>query len=170
MKIKISNLANGKYDYLFEGEISKIDIGEPYKGEFRTEVVLSKFDNQIILDSKTNINAELTCDRCNTIYNSVITSNYRMVYLLQKIDVEEEGDSGEIKFIHPDTDKIDIKNDVRDYAVLAVPMKRLCKEDCKGLCYKCGKNLNEGPCNCEKKEIDPRWEPLLEMKNKDKQN
>lgn len=169
MKIKISNLANGKYDYLFEGEISRIDISEPYTGEYRTDAVLSKFDNQIILDAKTNINAELTCDRCNTSYNTVITSSYRMVYLLQKNDINEEN-SSDITFIHPDTDKIDLKEDVRDYAVLAIPMKKLCKEDCRGLCYKCGRNLNDGPCGCEKKEIDPRWEPLLELKNKDKQN
>ena len=57
---------------------------------------------------------------------------------------------------------------------LSLPFRFLCKDDCKGLCQKCGKNLNEGPCNCETKEIDPRLEPLRrlleEMKAKDSQN
>jgi len=45
-------------------------------------------------------------------------------------------------------------------------MKKLCKEDCKGLCPRCGKNLNEDNCICTEKEIDPRWEPLEKLRNK----
>jgi uncharacterized protein len=52
------------------------------------------------------------------------------------------------------------------------PLRFLCKEDCKGLCQRCGKNLNEGECGCETKEFDPRLAPLkalLErMKNEEK--
>ena len=54
------------------------------------------------------------------------------------------------------------------------PMRFLCKEDCKGLCPKCGKNLNEGECGCETKEFDPRMEPLrqllLRMKEEENNN
>ena len=57
---------------------------------------------------------------------------------------------------------------------LSLPFRFLCRDDCKGLCQRCGKNLNEGPCNCEEKEIDPRLEPLRrlleEMKAEDSQN
>ena len=56
---------------------------------------------------------------------------------------------------------------------LSLPFRFLCSEDCKGLCQRCGKNLNEGPCGCEEKEIDPRLEPLRrileEMKAEDSQ-
>ena len=44
----------------------------------------------------------------------------------------------------------------------ALPSKFLCDDDCKGLCPKCGANLNEGPCEC-KKDIDPRFEALLSL-------
>ena len=57
---------------------------------------------------------------------------------------------------------------------LSLPFRFLCSEDCKGLCPRCGKNLNEGPCDCEEKEVDPRLEPLRrlleEMKAEDSQN
>ena len=43
---------------------------------------------------------------------------------------------------------------------MEVPVRFLCDEDCLGLCQHCGKNLNDGPCNCKKNEIDPRLEPL----------
>lgn len=43
-----------------------------------------------------------------------------------------------------------------------MPTKMLCKPDCKGLCCKCGKNLNDGPCDCQK-DVDPRLEALLQL-------
>ena len=46
-----------------------------------------------------------------------------------------------------------------------IPGSILCKEDCKGLCCRCGKNLNEGPCNCQK-EVDPRFAALKQLLDK----
>ena len=168
IKIKVSSLSNGRYDYVFEGNISDIEISEPYYGRYLTEVALSKFDNQIILDSETKINANLTCDRCTNEFNSIITSSYRMIYLFRQESDEIDNDKTDVVYVHPDTDKIVLDEDIRDFAVLAVPMKKLCKEDCKGLCPRCGKNLNEGTCNCKEDKIDPRWEPLQELKTKNK--
>lgn len=168
IKIKVSNLSNGRYDYDFEGKASDLEIYEPYIGNFMTNVVLSKFDNQIILDAETGIKANLICDRCANEFHSVIKSNFRNVYLFRVNIKDAEGEKEDVIFIHPDTDKIDLDKDIRDYAVLAVPMKNLCSEDCKGLCPKCGKNLNEGPCNCNEEEIDPRWEPIQKLKSKNK--
>jgi uncharacterized protein len=42
-------------------------------------------------------------------------------------------------------------------------MKPLCRADCSGLCPTCGKDLNEGQCNCERTEIDPRWAKLSKL-------
>jgi len=43
------------------------------------------------------------------------------------------------------------------------PLRFLCKEDCKGLCQRCGKNLNDGKCDCPEKEMDPRLAPLQKL-------
>jgi uncharacterized protein len=166
MKIKISNLANGTYDYLFEDKIDEIKITEPYFGNYKTKAVLTKFENQMILDTKTNISAKLICDRCAIEFKTEIQSIYRMVYLFESEIPESEKEKVEINYIHSETEMIDISEDVRDYAMLAVPMKKLCNDECRGLCYHCGKNLNEGDCNCIIEKIDPRWEPLLKLKNK----
>ena len=144
MKIKISNLANGTYDYVFEGGIEEINVVEPYFGRFKTEAVLTKFDNQMILDTKTSINTNLICDRCAAEFEREIISSYRMVYLFKQEFPPPEKEKVEVYYLHPETEKIDISGDVKDYAMLSLPMKKLCKEDCKGLCYRCGKNLNEG--------------------------
>lgn len=166
IKIKISNLANGRYDYDFEGKASDLEIYEPYIGNFKTDVALTKFDNQIILDSETGITANLICDRCAKEFHSVIKSYYRMIYLFRTNYNDNEKE--DIIYLHPDKDKIDLDKDIRDYAILAVPMKKLCSDDCKGLCPKCGKNLNEGSCNCSEKIIDHRWEQLEKLKSKNK--
>ena len=168
IKIRVSNLSNGIYDYIFEGPVSAIEIDEPYSGVYKTNVALSKFDNQIILDAATDIPAVLTCDRCSSEFRTVITSSYRIIYLFSHKSDNDESERNEFVFVHPETDKIDLSQDIRDYALLALPMKKLCSEDCKGLCPKCGKNLNEGPCDCREETMDPRWEPLQKLKLKNK--
>jgi uncharacterized protein len=170
LKIKVSNLANGRYDYDFEGRIGDIDISDPFAGNFKTKAVLDKFENQIILDCTTNIKANLICDRCTKEFQSVITSNYRMIYLFLQHPEDTDNEKVDVVYLHPETDKIDLRDDIRDYILLAVPMKKLCSEECKGLCPKCGKNLNDGPCNCKDEKVDPRWEPLQQLIIKNKLN
>lgn len=166
IKIKVSNLANGRYDYEFTGKTTEIDVSEPYIGNYNTKVVLSKFDNQIILDAETRIAANLICDRCTSEFQSIITSKYRMIYLFMLNAENSENEKIDVVYLHPETDRIDLSEDIRDYALLALPMKKLCSEDCKGLCPKCGKNLNDGLCNCKDEKIDPLWEPLQKLKLK----
>ena len=169
MKIKISGLTNGTYNYDYNFGIENIELEEPFFGNYQTKVVLNKFDDQIILEASTSVNANFVCDRCGKEFKREVESKYKMVYLLRDINskTDEEVD---ITYLPHDADKIDISKDVRDYLILSVPMKRLCKEDCKGLCYKCGKDLNEGKCDCTEREVDDRWKPLLELKNKINKN
>ena len=56
--------------------------------------------------------------------------------------------------------EIDLKPAVREQVLLQIPGSALCREDCKGLCPKCGKDLNEGDCGCDRAVLDPRWAVL----------
>ena len=164
MRIRISGLENGTYDYDFEDDIDKIELTEPLFGKYNTNVVLNKFDDQIILEASTAAGANFICDRCGIEFKQTVISKYKMIYLLRSIeDAEEEIN---ITYLSPDTNIIDLSNDVRDYMILSIPMKRVCNEDCKGLCDKCGSDLNEKQCECEDSEIDDRWKVLTELKNK----
>ena len=58
---------------------------------------------------------------------------------------------------------LDLTEAVRQYAVMAIPMKPLCRPGCKGLCASCGHNLNQGPCGCSSQETDPRWSKLARL-------
>src|SRR5215213_1252628 len=61
-------------------------------------------------------------------------------------------------------DAVDLDELVREQILLALPSRHLCREDCKGLCQRCGANLNNGPCSCEQGEVDPRWAALADLK------
>jgi uncharacterized protein len=56
--------------------------------------------------------------------------------------------------------EIDLKPAVREQILLQIPGSPLCREDCKGLCPKCGKDMNEGECGCDRTVLDPRWAAL----------
>ena len=164
MIIQISNLSDGEYKFTFDKKIEEIGLSKPFIGNVFVESQLQKSQRQLILNTKIKANVNFECDRCSVIYGQELTNEYKIVYLFSsEINDDEQVD---IKYITFETDKIDLMPEVKDYAKLAIPMKKLCNEECKGLCIKCGKKLNEGNCNCNSKEIDPRWLPLEKLKNK----
>ena len=65
---------------------------------------------------------------------------------------------------------LDMDEQLREQMEIEFPIRFLCREDCRGLCSKCGKNLNEGDCGCAKKEIDPRLLPLQKLLDQMKNN
>jgi uncharacterized protein len=163
MIIKISNLSEGFHNFDFDNDIHDIGLADPFFGNFNAKIKLGKSHNQIILNVHLVLNANFDCDRCGINYNKILETDFQLVYLFEK--AAAGADSLNIIYLHPDADKINISSDLRDYAMLAIPMKNLCIEDCQGLCYKCGKNLNEGSCNCEKTESYSR-KSLLELKKR----
>jgi uncharacterized metal-binding protein YceD (DUF177 family) len=76
------------------------------------------------------------------------------------IPAEENGE--EVKNVPPDVDRVDVTEELRQTLLLALPIKPLCEDDCRGLCPRCGINLNTGSCDCRQKTIDPRWSGLRE--------
>jgi uncharacterized protein len=58
---------------------------------------------------------------------------------------------------------IDLAPLISELSWTAIPMKPLCRPDCKGLCPQCGANLNVTSCECEVEDIDPRWSALKEL-------
>ena len=59
-----------------------------------------------------------------------------------------------------------LEDAVREQVLLALPLKVICREDCRGLCPHCGKNLNTERCSCAEPVEDPRWSALKEIRNK----
>ncbi len=164
MKIKISNLSDGTHEFRFVEPVNSLGLETPFEGNIEVDVEISKAHNQLILDASILVNTVLECDRCTSTFSRPLRTEYEMVYMLGVEPVETESDN--IAYLSAEAASIDISSDVRDFTILAVPMKKLCSEECKGLCSRCGKNLNEGKCSCGNSETDVRWLPLMELKNK----
>lgn len=164
MIIKISNLSEGEHNFVFDDKVDVLDLDNPFYGKYKSTIILNKLHDQLIISVNSNFKVKFECDRCATEYKTSLKSDYKMIYLMN--EAPEETDSLNVTYISRDADKIDIKSDVREFALLSIPMKKLCKEDCKGLCYKCGKNLNIEQCSCSTEEIDSRWKPLMNLKDK----
>ena len=101
------------------------------------------------------------CDRCAADFERFVEFPIDVV-LVTELSNEENEDEW---VFHLEADAADLEDIVRTVFVLNLDSKLLCSEDCKGLCCRCGKNLNEGPCSCQK-EIDPRFAALKQLLEK----
>lgn len=84
---------------------------------------------------------------------------------VNEILTENESDVADGETIVFSGEKLDISDIVINSFLMNVSGKYLCSENCKGLCYKCGADLNQGDCNCNREEIDPRWADLQKIMN-----
>ena len=101
------------------------------------------------------------CDRCATDFDREVEIPIDAVLVTELANEENEDE-----WVFPlEANTADLEDIVRTIFVLNMDSKLLCKEDCKGLCFRCGKNLNDGPCGCQK-ELDPRFAALKQLLDK----
>jgi uncharacterized protein len=101
------------------------------------------------------------CRRCLTPVHRTLKAEVALVWTDPgEAGAESDDDSEEVRVLEPGVGEIDLGEAVREELILAAPAYVLCREDCKGLCPRCGADLNEGPCECVDDDRDPRWDPL----------
>ena len=102
-----------------------------------------------------------TCDRCAADFTRDVEIPINVVLVTELADEDNEDE-----WVFPlEGDSADLEDIVRTVFVLNMDSKLLCKEDCKGMCHRCGTNLNDGPCSCQK-ELDPRFAALKQLLEK----
>ena len=101
------------------------------------------------------------CDRCATDFTRDVKIPMNVVLVSELANEENEDE-----WVFPlEADSADLEDIVRTVFVLNMDSKMLCSTDCKGLCHRCGKNLNYEACTCQK-EIDPRFAALKQLLDK----
>ncbi len=156
-KIFANENASLQIDY--ELDLSNVDYagGFPLKRPVSVKGSVSNKASVVLLLLEIKYEFSAMCDRCGVDCLKEYTVN-----LERSLAVSIEGEQSDTIITVPDM-KLDLDELVYSEVILSLPTKHLCKEDCKGICLKCGKNLNEGSCNCEVKEIDPRLAKLAEL-------
>jgi len=166
MKIKFANYKNGLHQFDFESNVEGLGIEDKFIGNVLLNCEMDKSSTQIIISCDLQATAKHICDRCTVEFEEEITTDFKNIYFFSQNKSNDEVDESGIYYLSRDDDKIDLSSDTVENAIFAIPMKILCKEDCKGLCSICGKNQNEKKCNCEVDTSNPVWDKLLELKGK----
>ena len=109
----------------------------------------------IMLEAEAEGNYTCVCDRCGVDTTHSIKFSVSENYVRAATVFQEDEDA--VRF---EGYEIDLAQTVSEFAFSALPTKHLCKDDCKGLCTVCGKNLNMESCTCKDDEWDPRFEAL----------
>jgi uncharacterized protein len=168
MQINVSQQLKASTGYVREYDIAEVmDIlGLDVSSLIEGKVKLTRTNRGILVQGKLYSKVPVECSRCLKTFDYPLTINieeefFPVIDVNTGIPLELPEESGD--FIIDEHHILDLSEAIRQNALLAVPMKPLCREDCAGLCVTCGKNMNESPCDCSREEMDPRWSKLVEL-------
>lgn len=120
--------------------------------------------NRVRLLGTAGVTVVIPCDRCLTDVETKLSLSIEKE--LKILSAEESGtEEAEETEVLLGSD-LDVDDLVRGEILMNWPMKTLCREDCKGICGKCGKNLNLGACDCDTVELDPRMAAIRDVFNR----
>jgi uncharacterized protein len=113
----------------------------------------------------------LACSRCLAATECPLRNTFRLTFA-RRIpgDVADsppearELQAEELGGVLFEGDQIDFRDIIQEQVILAIPMQPICRQDCRGLCARCGANMNDGPCDCRVDEVDPRLAILKTLK------
>lgn len=157
---------------LFMGDVSVVPIEEtldlsalevqenkPFVQPVRVIGTVQYVDGVVTLRAEVQYRFDGVCDRCAEPFQRMETLSISHV-LVTSLNDESNEDFVLLKDFQLSLDELVIAD-----LLLSLPMKSLCREDCRGLCPQCGRNLNEGLCGCRQETVDPRLAALKDLLN-----
>ncbi len=153
----------GSVSFRFDLDLSDLDFygNVPFRKPVSVSGTVENFAGVVLLKASASFVFSSPCDRCGVQVERAYDLSFEHVVVSQAEDEESDG------FIVAEDMQLDEQELLRDDLILWIPTKFLCKKDCKGLCDQCGKNLNEGECDCNHSATDPRLAVLQSLLNND---
>jgi uncharacterized protein len=160
------------FDLLEKPDYFKVD---PEEGVLRKDVhvqgSLSKVGREVILKGSVSTEMEMVCSRClepvHYKVRSKVSSRYVPGQETDNLDADIELRASDIEIEYYSGDRVDLTQAVYDQMMLSLPLARLCRVDCQGICSQCGINRNKKKCQCSDKDsVDPRLAVLKTLKDK----
>lgn len=165
----IIHIPGASRDFAYELDLSMMELfGEkPFDRPIQVSGAVRNMAGALELKGEAQTVLDVRCDRCL----KPLAEDFRVpVETLLAEELANDDDPGSDDIVLLQNGQADLDEIFTSACVLALDSKHLCREDCKGLCPTCGKDLNEGPCRCGK-ELDPRLAvlaKLLDKENRDK--
>ena len=167
MEINVSQLLKSAVGTIKEYSVDDVvDISEAgLESKTRGMVQLVRTNRSILVKGMLRTEVQQVCSRCLKPFVQKLNLKIEEEYFPTldvvtgvPVQLPDEPDSFTIDEHHI----LSLVEAVRQYTLLALPMKPLCRKNCAGLCPICGKSMNADKCSCAK-EIDPRWEGLAKL-------
>jgi uncharacterized protein len=169
LRVDLRELARGPVET--QGELKQddpalegldISLREPLQVNGRLQAI---GDGRFYWQGRAATVIQSDCRRCLTPVTTPLSLEIGALF------TQDEGslDDPDSYAVAPDATEVDVTPAVREELMLAAPRFEVCREDCKGLCPQCGKDLNAGPCGCAP-ATDARWQPLKGLKDKLRSN
>jgi uncharacterized protein len=180
MFFEIKDLELHPVEFAEQFEPGEIDLGPEYRqitpieSSGRADLVEEhhgkhKIIQDIRVRGRLATNLELSCARCLEPLTQDVKREFDLLYRPQGADAGRDEISvtdAEAEISYYEGEGVLLDDVVREQVLLAVPLKVTCREDCKGLCPHCGKNLNQEQCSCAVAQEEPRWAALKEIRGK----
>ena len=170
MRIELENLEGGKREFAHvynPDDLNPVDERVKLTAPATVNGKIRLAGNEVFVNGHVDTRAQVECDRCLKSIELPVSSDFELEYITgteyESSEVAELTEA-EMSVSVFDGHALDVDEIVKEQILLAVPTRMLCREDCKGICPECGTDRNTGECNCETKEIDPRWAALKNLK------
>lgn len=166
MLIDVFGLREGSNALRFEEAPDGLRLPERLtpQGPVRMEGSLFRNGEQLVVRAALYYELVAECNRCLEPVGQAMQIPLEVYYEISTSAATEPRDE-EVTVISNNTQFIDLTEPAREAMLLAVPLKSLCRQDCRGLCPICGMNLNTGTCACKMDRPDPRWAPLQTLRS-----
>ncbi len=151
---------------------AEVRFDRPFTGKAK----IWNLGDRLLVQAELQGEVRLTCSRCLREYTQPVSVSFEEEFREGEPGAEgpdeEDGDESVEPVSFYSDDELDVTEVARDHILLALPMKPLCSEACQGLCPRCGKDLNEGPCGCggAEENVDPRLAVLKDLLRKPDSN
>jgi uncharacterized protein len=172
MIIDLITLQDSPYEFEVSLAPEEIDLDSDeakLKTAVKVEGKLTRHIAQIDVEGTIGAQLEIECARCLQKIDKDLEFAFEAAFVTPENFTEAkeaELNASDLDVSVIEGNEIDMIELVREQILLNLPEQVFCREDCKGLCDKCGANRNLIDCNCIEKEVDPRWAALSELKIK----
>jgi uncharacterized protein len=170
MIIDLFTLGNAPFAFEFALTPEEINLESDdarLKNAVNVKGILTRHIAQIDVEGIISAETEIECTRCLQAVEQKLDISFEAAFVTAENYTqakEAELSAKDLDVSVFDGQKIDLTELVREQILLNLPEQVFCKEDCKGLCEKCGANRNLIDCKCIEKEVDPRWAALKNLK------
>ena len=149
-----------------------VDNGEwEFLAPIRIALRAFRVVDMIEIEGNIETSVRLPCSRCLRPFETYLKPHFALTYMRRATDIIEDTEPKEVELSAEDMgivyfqgEKINLKDAIQEQVIMEFPLRALCKQDCKGLCPRCGADLNEDPCDCDRRSWPGKFDVLKNLK------